>query len=80
MDLQELQIFFGYMSLINFGLLVFVFAFITLAGKWVHRLHSQIFNVPEELIGKTLYQIIAIYKIIILVFNVIPWLTLKYLL
>ncbi|NRB59289.1 MAG: hypothetical protein HRU50_05020 [Winogradskyella sp.] len=77
MELQDLITFFGYMSLINFGVLLFSFTIITISGKWVHRLHGKIFNIPEETVGKSLYLTIAFYKILIILFNVVPWIVLK---
>ena len=74
MDLQTLTSFFMYCTLLNVGLLLIS----TLLG-WmvgldsVYRMHSKFFPVPKETFNAVIYALIGLWKIAVIVFNLIPW-------
>ena len=68
--------FFMWCTILNMGLLVFSFLILTFAGDFVYRIHSKWFPMPRETFNVVLYSFIGIYKIIVFVFNIVPWVVL----
>ena len=61
---------------INTGLLLWWFLFFTLAHDLVYRLHGKWFRLPVDKFDAIHYAGIAFFKILIFVFNVVPYLAL----
>ncbi len=77
MDTQTLTNFFMWCSLINFGILLFVTFFILmLSGDFVYRMHSKVFPMPRDTFNIVMYSFLGIYKILLFVFNIVPWIAL----
>ena len=77
--LQELETFFGLQALIHTGLLLYTIIMIRLLPKWAIKIHTKLFRVSEKYVMKVFYGILAVYKILIIVFAIVPWLALKFL-
>jgi hypothetical protein len=73
MDIQMLTKFFMWCTVLNAGLLVFSFLILAFAGDFVYRIHGKWFSMPRETFNVVLYSFIGFYKIIAIVFNVVPW-------
>ena len=73
MDIQMLTSFFMWCTILNMGLLVSSFLILAFAGDFVYRIHGKWFPMPRETFNVVLYSFIGMYKIIVLVFNAIPW-------
>ena len=73
MDIEMLTNFFMWCTILNIGLLTFSFLILAFAGDFVYRTHSKWFPMPRETFNVVLYSSIGMYKIIVLVFNVVPW-------
>ena len=76
MEIQMLTRFFMWCTILNMGLLVLAFLFLTLAGDFVYRIHSKWFPMQRETFNVVLYSFLGIYKMIVFVFNVVPWIVL----
>ena len=76
MTLDQLREFFGWCTVVNFGLLAFYSAAILAAGRRIARLHARLFHLPETDLLKSYYHYIAIYKVLVLALNFAPWLAL----
>ena len=76
MTTQELQEFLMWCSILNSGLLMSWFLIITMAGGWVHRIHGRWFNLSRERFDAIHYQQIGNFKVVIMVFNVTPYVAL----
>ena len=61
---------------INMGLLLWWFLFLTLAHDWVYRFHSKWFKLSVESFDTIHYAGLAFFKIAIFVFNIVPYLAL----
>lgn len=59
-------------TLINYGLLLWWFLFFVFAHDWIHRLHGRWFQLSVSQFDAVHYGAMALYKINILVFNLIP--------
>jgi len=73
MDIQTLTTFFMWCSIINGGFLVLWAAFIALAPDLVYRTQSMWFPIPRETFNVAIYSFIGLYKILFLVFNIVPY-------
>jgi hypothetical protein len=63
-------------AIINYSvLLLWALLFIT-AHEWMHRLHGRWFRLPVERFDAIHYAGMAIYKIGILLFNLVPYIAL----
>jgi hypothetical protein len=61
---------------LNFALLIVSSLFLTLAGDFVYKMHGKWFPMPRERFNAALYSMIGMYKIMVFVFNVAPWIAL----
>lgn len=76
MNLDEMREFFGWCTVVNFGLLLVSTVGILAGGRWIARFHGRLFHLPESDLLKTYYHYLAIYKVLALVFSFAPWLAL----
>lgn len=76
MNVDQWREFFGWCTVVNFGLLLVYTVAILAGGRWIAGLHGSLFRLPEEGLRKSYYHYIAIYKSLILAFNFAPWLAL----
>ena len=63
----------GWCAVINYGLLLWWFLFFTLAHDWMHRFHGRWFRLPIEQFDTIHYAAMGIYKIGIILFNLVPY-------
>lgn len=73
MDMTMLSGFFMWCSILNLGLLTLAFLVKVLCGDFVYRLHSQWFPMPRETFNVVFYALLGGYKLLVFVFNVVPW-------
>lgn len=76
MTIQVLREFFLWCLVINVGLLLWWFLFMTLAHDWVYRMHTKWFKLSMETFDTIHYAGMAFFKIAIFVFNLVPYLAL----
>lgn len=76
MDAQVLTAFFMWCTVLNAGLLMLTFLMTVIAGDFVYAMHSRFFSMPRETFNVVLYSFFGIYKLLVLVFNVVPWIAL----
>jgi hypothetical protein len=77
MNLDELREFFGWCTVINFGILLISTVAILAAGKTVARIHGRMFGTPEPDVMRIYFQYLSTYKVLVLAFNFAPWLALR---
>lgn len=77
MNIAQLTDFLLYCTLINYViLLIWFFAFI-FAKSWMKKLHRQWFNLSDQNFDAIHYSAMAVYKIGILLLNLVPFIALK---
>lgn len=77
MNVETLRNFFLWCLIINTGLLLYWFAFFSLAHDWMYRFHGRWFKMPVEKFDQVHYAGMAIYKILIFVFSLVPFVALS---
>ncbi|MHC4838316.1 MAG: DUF6868 family protein [Planctomycetota bacterium] len=79
MDLELLRDFLGWCSIINLGLLLWWWGWFALAHEQVYRLHGRWFRIPVECFDAIHYGAMAVFKLGVFLFNVVPYLVLRFL-
>jgi len=67
----------GWCAVINYGLLLWWFSAFTLAHDWMYRLHRRWFDLSVETFDAIHYGCMGIFKVGILLFNLIPYIALR---
>ena len=76
MDIQTLIRFFMWCTIINGALLVFWTTMCILTPDLVYRTQSKWFPSPRETFNVVIYSFLGLFKIVFLVFNVVPYVAL----
>ena len=76
MDVDSIRAFFMWCTILNAGLLVFSSLMCICARDWVYGIHSQLFGISRESFNVAIYSFIGLYKILVIVFNFIPYVAL----
>jgi hypothetical protein len=77
MTLEVIRAALGWCTLINWGILLFWWAFISLSHDWVYGVHSKWFKISVERFDEVHYQAMALFKIGIMIFNLTPYIALR---
>jgi len=76
MDIHTLTRFFMWCTVINGTLLVLWTAMCIFAPDLVYRMQSKWFPISRESFNLIIYSFLGLFKIIVLVFNVVPYVAL----
>ena len=76
MDIQTLTIFFMWCTIINGSLFILWVIMYILAPDLIYRIQSKWFPIPRETYNVLMYSFLGLFKIIFLVFNVVPYIVL----
>jgi hypothetical protein len=72
MTMNEIKDFLLFCTIVNYVmLLIWAGAFI-LAHDWMYKLHSRWFKIPVETFDAIHYAGLAVYKIAVILFNLVP--------
>ena len=76
MDIQTLTSFFMWCTIINSGFLIFLALVLMLAPNLTYRLQSKFIPITQETFNIVFYSFMGFFKVVVLVFNVVPWIAL----
>ena len=76
MDIQTLTTFFMWCTIINGALLALWTIMCIFASDLVYRMQSKWFPIPRETFNVVIYSFLGLFKIFVLVFNVVPYVAL----
>lgn len=77
MSIDSVREVLGWCTVINFGLLLWWLLFFVLAHDWMYRLHGRWFKLPVERFDAIHYCGMAIFKLSIILFNLVPYIALR---
>ena len=77
MDIETARAFFMWCTIINVALLIFSFLILAFARDWVYRAHSRLFPMPREAFNVVVYSFLGLYKVLVITFNLVPYLALS---
>jgi hypothetical protein len=72
MNLHLVQAFFLWCTILNLALLTAYFLIFLVLKDAIYKLHSRWFPMPRETFNAILYGVFAGYKILFIVFNLMP--------
>lgn len=73
MTIEILREFLLWCTIINFGLLILWWLMIMFLHDWIYRFHGKWFKLTEERFDAIHYAGMALYKLSIFVFNIVPY-------
>ena len=76
MDIETLTRFFMWCTIMNGALLVLWTIMCILVPDLVYRTQSKWFPIPRETFNVVMYSFLGLFKIVFLVFNVVPYVAL----
>ncbi len=77
MDIQTLGAFFGWCTVLNIGILIIIGLFVTIGGDFVYWIQSKFFPISRETFDTVVFCWIALYRVVLIAFNFVPWIALK---
>jgi len=77
MSQETLTSFFGWMSVINICLLSFSTIMIVILQDRIADFHSRLFHTGKPNLKQAYFRYLAKYKLLTIVFCIVPWLALK---
>ena len=77
MTLDQWTALLGWCLVINYAVLLVSTLYLVIFREGGLRLHSRLFGLPESRIMEISFQYLAGYKLLLLVFNLTPWLALQ---
>lgn len=76
MDIETLTRFFMWCTIIDGGLFIIWVAFFALAPNLIYRVQNTIFPLPREKFDVVIYSALAFFKLILIFFNIVPYVAL----
>ena len=76
MDIQTLTAFFMWCTIMNAALLALWATMCILAPDLLYRTQSKWFSISRETFNVVIYSFLGLFKIVFLVFNVVPYVAL----
>ncbi len=76
MDIIVIRSFFMWCTILNAGLLCLVFLLTAFAGDFVYRTHTRWFPMPRETFNAIIYAFLGMYKLMVYVFCIVPYVAL----
>lgn len=77
MDMTQMTMFFGWMSVVNVCVIVLVYFMSTSCQDVFVKLHKKMFNMKKEDLVKSYFSFLSRYKMLTFIFSIVPWIALK---
>jgi len=76
MDIETLTTFLMWCTIINVAVFAWAALWFMLAPDFIYRMQTRMFPLPRETYNAIVYAFLGGFKLLIIVFNVVPWLAL----
>ena len=76
MDIQTLTKFFMWCTIINLGLLILTSIACIFLADFSYRMNNRFFSISRETFNIAVFSFIALFKIVVIVFNIAPYIAL----
>ncbi len=76
MAIESLKAFFLWCSIINIGLMFVTFFICICARDWASSIHQKMFGVSPEFFKMAAWSFMGLYKLLVIVFCIIPYIAL----
>ncbi len=77
MTAEQLLPFLGWCTVLNWSLLVLWALLIMLANDFTYRIQTMFFDITKEQFDKIHYQAMVFFKMLVFMFNLVPYLALR---
>ena len=77
MDITTLTSFLAWCLAINLGLYILSIIFVTVFKDFTMSLHKKFFDLDDAYLSKAYFEFMGRYKMIIIFFNLVPYLVLR---
>ena len=77
LTIETITTFLGWCAILNIGVLTLSSIILTTSPNFISGIHQKMFGFDQALLAKTYIHYLAFYKIIIIVFNIVPYIALK---
>lgn len=77
MDIDVLIRFLGWCLVVNLAILSVTLVSLVLFRETIISIHSQLFNLQQKTLSSAYFTYIAVYKLFVLFFNLVPYLVLN---
>jgi hypothetical protein len=77
MEIDLVRAVFGWMSVLNLGYLLLATVFVKVFPSWILALHKSWFGVDEADLRRAYFNFVSQYKVMTLIFSVVPYLALR---
>ena len=76
MDIQTLTTFFMWCTIINLGLLILTSLVCIFLADFSYRMNNRFFSISRETFNIAFFSFIGLFKIFVIVFNIVPYIAL----
>ena len=76
MDIDSIRTFFMWCTILNVALLSLSSLMCICAKDWAYRMHNKFYGISREAFNIAIYSFLGVYKVLIFVFCLIPYLAL----
>ena len=76
MDIGTLKTFFMWCTILNLGVLILSSIMCTVFGDFSYRMNNRFFSISREAFNVALVCFIGLFKIFVIVFNIVPYIAL----
>lgn len=77
MNVETLKVFLMWSTGINYAILLLWIVLLSLAPEMFYKMQSRWFPIPKEKLVMCNYLMYGLYKLMVLIFNFVPWLVLS---
>ena len=75
--IETIMEFLGWCSIINIGFLILSAIFLLIFNNIVLKIHTKMINLDKVYLQQSYFKYLAQYKILIIIFNIVPYFALK---
>ena len=76
MDIQTLEQFFMWCTIFSGGIFLYSAMMCAFAPDFIYRFQAKLFNVPRESFNVVVYAYLGLFKIVFIVFVLVPYIAL----
>ncbi|MBW8034619.1 MAG: hypothetical protein FVQ79_02870 [Planctomycetes bacterium] len=76
MDIQTLTTFFMWCTILNLGLLILTSVMCIFFADFSYRMNHRFFSISREAFNVVIISFIGLFKIFVIVFNIVPYIAL----
>ena len=76
MNIDQITELFKWMTIINVVVLILSSVLVMALKKVIWRIHGRIFGITEDKVAAMAYGYLGVYRLLVLVFNIVPYVSL----